>query len=70
MFFLDFIISMLAIVGAFRLVYIISGGRLLSDVYEKEEKIKEVSAVFEELKIKEIATSAANAYIEKAFELL
>ena len=39
MFFLDFIISMLAIVGAFRLVYIISGGRLLSDVYEKEEKI-------------------------------
>ena len=37
---------------------------------KKEEKIKEVSAVFDELKIKEIATSAANAYIEKAFELL
>ena len=37
---------------------------------KKEEKIKEVCSVFEELKIKEIATATANKYIEKAFELL
>ena len=37
---------------------------------KKEEKIKEVCSIFEELKINEIATATANGYIEKAFELL